>query len=311
MKSLFQNISKKERWILLGITVLVIILANIPYIFGFAFSQTGHTYLGIHSHTPEDYFVYYSYITQIQQGGFLLKNVFSTEPFLFGQFNWFWLSLGVVAKTFKISSIAIFHFARILLIPAFVFILYGCISQFFESRRLRLYTFLVSFGGGLGAALISIFGDAQYLNHGAGFELPIDLWMSHAFLFLMIQQSPHFIMSWILFLLFLFFSFTAIAKNKNMYALYAGISGMLLFNFHTYYFPILILINIVFASVKCIQNKKLFFSMITKLFIIISLSAMPVIYFAYLLFSDPALAVKSAQNITGQRTGTGKQTYTI
>src|SRR3989338_8052718 len=131
MKTLFNSISRSE-WRFAGVLVLVmIVLAGLPYLYAWLTAPANTVYDGLHALSPGDVPVYYSYINQVKQGQFFLKDLFTSEPQDLGTFNVWWAGVGLLAKFFNLSVIVAFQLARILLIPVFMVVAYLFISYFF------------------------------------------------------------------------------------------------------------------------------------------------------------------------------------
>src|SRR3989338_8802870 len=148
--SILRSISKKEWIFLIAASLFFIITANYVYMVGYWSTPDQRAFLGIHSQTPSDFFVYYSYINQVKNGNYIFYDVFTGASPQTGFFNWFWLAVGLLGKVFNLSAVVTFHAARILLIPPLIIFLYISVSFFFKALLQRAFAFLLSFASGLG-----------------------------------------------------------------------------------------------------------------------------------------------------------------
>lgn len=298
IKEFFKSISKKEWYFLLIAILIILITTNIPYIYGYLTMPPGRVFLGIHSQTPADFPVYYSYINQVKEGKFLLKDVFTSEYQEFGVFNIVWLTAGLFAKFFYLSDRASYHLARVFLTPLLPLAIYLLFSIFFASYKKRMTAFFLSFGSGLGAWFALTVGGSSYASEGYGYHWPIDLWpIPHAYILNSIMQSPHLILSWVFIILILLFGYLAFIHNKLQYSVLAGLFSFILFNFHPYHIPAIFLTLGIFIFFSLLKNFKLFFPYLKHYIIIIALSSLSIFYNFWLIKNSEVFAIRAGQNI--------------
>ena len=224
-----------EKKIVAVMAALLAVLTLVPVVAAYYAGRadgsvwTGRTFLA-----PGDLTVYLSYIDEVKRGAWLISNRFSSEagvPYL----NLLWLAVGLLARLLALSPLAAFHFARLLLIPAFAFAVHWAAGLFLNDRRERLTaTALILFAGGWGAYAAPFFAKTAVMA-GGQYPWPIDLWVAEAFGFLTAFYSPHFLASWILIIVSLGLLFRAYRENRLKLAAGAGLAALVLLEFHPFH----------------------------------------------------------------------------
>lgn len=288
------NIIKSEWLFVLVLSVVMIFISTIPYLYASYATQAGFVYNGLHAMTPGDLPVYYSYIEQVKQGNYLLENLFTSETTL-PVLNIFWLGVGLFAKLFNLSAFIAFQTTKILLIPICLISLYLLISYFFSSKTYRKITFVfLLFSSGLGALASLIL--PNYLSNETFYFWPMDLWVPEYNVFLTLYHSPHLIASLTLIVLLFLFFLLAIDTNKIKYSFLAGLSGLLLIQFHPFHLPVIWIIPFLYIFFLAILKKKIETQHIKHFLILICISLPSVLYYVWLIYFDWATRLKSSQN---------------
>lgn len=273
--------SLKNRRFLFVISALLMILTSLPYFYGYTLTPPRTIFLGNGFFNSHDYPVYYSYIEQIKNGAWLLKDVFTAEtgqkPFL----NIFWLGLGLTARIFSLNPILIFHLARIFLIPLFVFVVNKFLDLVFQEdknkrKKIKLALALFFFTAGWGGFLSLWQKDYQW---------PLEVWWPEAYGFFSAYASPHFLASWILIVASLYYFIRGLKENSGKKIILAGFLGALLGQFHAFYLALLLPLSLIFI-LYCLPKQKEKKLILWRSFLY-SLSFLPVIiYYFYLLTND-------------------------
>ena len=297
IKEIVATITKKEWHYVILLSVLVILITAAPYLYACLSAPEGYFYNGLHSLTPGDSPVYFSYINQIKAGNLVLRDYFTSELQEKGLINFFWLKVGLFARIFNLPADIAFHVFRLILIPIFLVILYIFISYFFkEKNKRKVSLFFICFASGIGAYFAGVF-DVLYPfdQYAFIYKWPVDLWMPEANIFLTLYQTPHFIAS--LTLLVCFFCFMLLAlENKNyFYSFLAGLVGLIWFNFHPFYFPYVFAILLVYFLILICQSKKI--SLIWHYFLALILSLPFVFYHYYKIQTDLVIGERASQNL--------------
>src|SRR3989344_5361267 len=142
MKELFNSITKKEWRFVAMMAIIMIVITSLPYLVAYLMTPADNVYDGVHALSPGDIPVYYSYINQVKEGNFLVKDLFTAETQDPGTFNVWWFSVGILAKIFNLSVISAFQLSRLLMIPVFLFIAYLFISFFVRESVKRKVGFI-------------------------------------------------------------------------------------------------------------------------------------------------------------------------
>ncbi|HSM24671.1 MAG TPA: hypothetical protein VK856_07410 [Anaerolineaceae bacterium] len=133
----------------------------------------------------------YSYLAKMQQGAsgeFSFQLPYTPEEngtvFIFT----FYILMGHISRIFGIDIPIMFHIFRIGISLLFFFSLEPLLKKLFHDEDIFFKSAYISllFGGGLGW-IYFVFGD-----------LPIDFWVSEAFIFLSSLSNPHFILSFLI-----------------------------------------------------------------------------------------------------------------
>jgi hypothetical protein len=181
------DISRNEwRWVIV-LSGFLVALTLVPYAWALASNQSNDAwrFMGMLSN-PKDGATYLSKIEQGRQGSWLFELRHTPEPHPGAGFNTFYLFLGHIARLTGLSSILIFHLARV----ATSFFMFLSLYQlgatiWVRLRPRRLFFTLLAVGSGLGWF---------WLLMGAG-EIPPDMNIPEAFPFFAAYTNPHFPMS--------------------------------------------------------------------------------------------------------------------
>lgn len=288
-KELIQSVTKNERRFVLWMIVVVIILTNAPYLMGLFKTPTNMIYNGAHFLDPKDYLFYYSKIEEVKQGNYLFRELYTSETQNIRTFNIFWLSVGLLAKWFKLSGPLALHLSRLLLTPLAIIIFYLAIAYFIKEIKGRKIAFiLLLFSSGLDVLT------AGFFKNGS----PIDLWVAESNIFFTLSHSPHFIASTCLIILIFLFFLLSLDNQKWRYSLIAGGLALLLFQFHPYYFPTIFGVIAFYWLAKVIKDKKIYWFIIGQSLVIVLLSSPSLIYHFWLIKAEPIIAFRAMQNIT-------------
>lgn len=293
IRGLLDTIDNKEWRTVILISVIVVVITTIPYIYGYFSAPEGMVYTGAHAISSGDFPVYFSYIQQVKEGAWLIRDQFTSEFQDRGVLNLFWLEVGLSARVFHLPAIIVFRIYGVILIPVALVVLYLFISYFFQDKVRRFIAFLLgSFGSGIGVYFSQIID--PIIKNGT-YTWPTDLWVAESNIFLSMFQSPHFILSWVLmmgvFLLFLL----AIDNRKYRYSIAGGALALYWFNFHPFYFPYAVIILAAFSLFMLIYKKRWDVAVHGA---IITILGVPFVVYHYWIISSSALhAGKAVQNI--------------
>lgn len=281
---------KKNLKIISLISLILIVVTSLPYLYAWLSQPTNTFYLGNGLFNPHDNHVYYAYIEQAKAGHWLFYDVFTPEqhkPFL----HIFWLIVGWLAKLFTLSPIWAFHLSRILLIPLFVFTIFKFLRRVWHNDpkqnlkttlALILFFFSTSLGG-----WIALFGKVKIFY-------TTEAWWPEAYAFTSIYATPHFIASWILIVASLYFYLDGIQNKNYKKIILGGILGAVLTQFHTFYLALLIPLTLVFALVEVKKNQRI---VLWQTLVYYSFFLPVIAYYFWMTITDMVMAKRLTENL--------------
>jgi len=295
-KNLIKSITASEWKLIIWTTVFIIIITTAPYIYGWFQTPTDHTYTGLHSLTPGDMHVYFSYMEQVKQGYLLSEDIYTSEPQSRVILNGFWSSLGLFSLITKTSNYFTFQLFRIILIPLFIISLYLISSWFWQKKIWRKICFIfLCFGSGLGVIIYPFLSSETYIK--GYYNLPLDMWAPENNNLLTILQSPHLISATALIILILLLFYFATESNKTSYSLGAGILSLSLFQFHPFHIPTILAVISIYIIILSIKYNKILYSYLKHFLIIIAISSPSILYYSVLEKYDFITQIRTYQNI--------------
>ncbi len=238
VRGLVRAVTREERRLALGVAAAIAVVGLIPPLYASAtagwhgYEWTGRQYL-----SPGDMAVYLSYIAQAKSGRLLFENYATTEH-LTPVLNVLWLVIGWFARLFGMTPLLAFHVARTLLIFPLAAAVYLALTYVFPTRSERTagyLLFMLSSGVGLYAAP---FLRAAHVT-GGNYQWPIDFWVAESNAFMTMLYSPHFIASLTLIIVVAVLLLMALDAEKPAYGAWAGLAGLVLFQFHPFHAPTL------------------------------------------------------------------------
>jgi len=284
-----------DAYFLIFISLLVIIVTEIPFVYGYFMTDKSHYYTGLNTIASIDGPVYLSYIEQVKAGHLLFRDLFnSNDDFKF--FNPFWLLVGLVAKIFHLSGMLALQLFRIILIPLFLWSLFKIIDLLFSgSQWQKKACFLFSIV--LSGAGIFIFPLVLGTNLKPSLaDVPIDLWAYEANNFMVLRYYPHVILGTSLIFLIFYYFYKATEKHSYRQAIYAGLLGLALFSFHPFQVPIIYAIPFVYLIFLFISEKKINWQSL-KIYGLLFLISLPsVVYYIVQLFINNNMYLKAVRN---------------
>ena len=247
------------------LSIMALLLASFPYIYGILRTPTGHVYTGF-TVNIDDTYVYLAWMRQAADGSFFQRNLFTTEDQKGIVFNlWFWL-LGNICRFTHLPLIATYHLARLAGGAGFLWAvtkLLGVVFSGENALKLRKVAFaFVCFASGLG-----------WLFPISVPNSPIDGWQPEAISFLSLYYSPLFAPALMGIVVF-WWGFL----SKKLIP--AAIAVFLLGNFHSYDVIPLFAIAGVYQFTGDLQSRKLDKAGWTRL-IILGLAALPTTLYQY------------------------------
>lgn len=282
------------RWFVWFVIIATLVFV-VPYVFAALAAPAGLRFTGTHAISPADLPVYFSYIEQVAQGKTIFRDLFTSEahsPFIFSPI---WLVIGLIRKWSGASALLSFHVARAILIPVFLIVLERWLRAFLPAwRDRRLGIFLITFGAGF-----AVFVAPLALHFAQGIEMywPMDLWVSEAYGFLTLYQTPHFIAATILLLLTLsWFSEGLVTKRTKNFA-WSGLALLALTSFHPFHLVTIAAVCGFQVAYIWWLERKFPLAAIRGGLIVLGLAMPMIVYQALLLFWNPIAMGRAAENV--------------
>jgi hypothetical protein len=189
------------------ISLLIILLVNLPLIYFSFFPKDELVFLGRRVINSQDLYTYLSYIEQSKTGSIFLQNMYTTEPQTATLVRPSYVLIGKVARLLDLTPIVAYHGARVLFSFLFCFVLFCFIKNFFEKQSERLLAFvIVLLSSGWGAFLYKFFNSS-------------DLWIPESNTFLSLGESPHFILTQTLMLCAILLFVKYVSERKIKYCI--------------------------------------------------------------------------------------------
>jgi len=294
--ALLARISRAEWRFAFGLAAAVAIVTSVPpVVAALAARSAGIEFTGRQFLSPGDFGVYLSYIAQAKAGHLLFENLTTSER-LTPVLNILWLSIGWLAKGLSLSPLAAYHIARIALIFPLAAVAYAACSYFFAERMHRRWAYLLfMLGSGLGLYVAPFLSQAAVM--GGRYEWPIDFWVAEANGFMTMLYSPHFIASWTLIIAALTLLLMAYDTGRAKYGVWAGLTALVLFQFHPFHVPTLYAVGGV-ALLARTRSRGFRMSQWTAYLAFLALSAPSLAYHYWLTHWSPNAAFMLDNNIT-------------
>src|SRR3989338_2448635 len=112
MKEILATISQQEWRLVAILTLVILILTGSPFLYAVFSAPADAVYNGLHALSPGDIPVYYSYINQVANGDFFVKDLFTGEPQELGTFNVLWTGVGLLKRWTGLSVELVFQLSR-------------------------------------------------------------------------------------------------------------------------------------------------------------------------------------------------------
>lgn len=251
---------------------------------------------GMTALAPGDMSAYLSYLGQANRGIFLFGNLFTTES-LHPVFSVFWSLVGCFSRFFYLPPLIAFHFSRVMLIPVLMSVAYAFFAYVLPKvghRIAALYVF--AFSSGMGLFFRDLFSRMGLVK--AYSDHPIDLWVAESNAFLSMLHSPHFIASLVGVLLTMMFLMAAFETGRIRYALYAGLAGLILFQFHPFHVVSLYSVAGAFAVAQSFRKSGSAARNFLNLALFAAVSVPSVAYHYFLTHYDANAAALHDANLT-------------
>jgi hypothetical protein len=204
---------------------LTLLLASVPYLWGWLITPPGQVYTGFAANNIDDTAVYLAWMRQAEDGHFFLRNQFSIEPQRGVLFNLFFWLLGIITRVTHLPAIAVYHGARVVCGALLLWAVTALLRETLADPRARRAAFaLVCVSSGFG----------WFWRERDPTRQPVDLWQPEAITFLSLYYSPLFVAALALMVVFFVSMLRAERSGRARDIWPAAVSGALLGNFHSY-----------------------------------------------------------------------------
>jgi hypothetical protein len=266
----------------LGLSLLVLILTTLPYLFGYASSPPDRQFMGLMMNVP-DHGQYLSWYKGFQTS-LLVPNRLTPEPNEPVFFNLLWFSLGRLGALTGWNYASIYQLFRLAAGALFFAALYLFCRQTMDDPRWRKTAFaLISLGGGLGWVLIVL----KHTVTGGELLYPLDVYVAEGNSFLCILAYPHFTVAAALIVAVFGLLLTGARRRSLRYAVAAGVVALILGWQHAYDILILYGVPGVYALLLTVRQRRLPMYWVQALFIMGIISVWPALYSVWLTTADP------------------------
>ncbi|MES2461335.1 MAG: hypothetical protein V4671_12195, partial [Armatimonadota bacterium] len=165
-----------------GFGALTLLLASLPYLYGWLTTPAGHVYTGF-TYNIDDGAVYLAWMREAARGQFFIHNPFSVEPQRDVLFNLFYYLLGSIVRFTGLGPMVVYQAARVILGGLLLWASMALIRETLTAPAARKAAYaLLCVGAGLGWLW-------QLESPEQG---PVDLWQPEAITFLSLYFSPLF-----------------------------------------------------------------------------------------------------------------------
>ncbi len=258
-----------------------VFLISFPLIIGQVNSDSEHLFGGLFFN-PIDGYSYFAKMQQGNAGDFTFQLPYASQPNKEIYIFTLYILMGHLSRILGLTIPITYHILRIAIAILFFFSLGPLFDKFFPNDNAFYKGAFISilFGGGLGW-IYFLFGD-----------LPLDFWVSEAFVFLSAFSNPHFILTFLCLSLLLNLLLSENYGFKPLIGYF--VIGLILVNISPF-------AAVVFGFVM-ITNLFMTRKNFSKKFITTLSFGLPVVFIgAYQYFtikSDPILSIWNSQNVT-------------
>jgi uncharacterized membrane protein len=207
----------------LGISLAVLAITSLPYVFGYMTSPADKQFTGLVINVP-DHCQYFAWLKGFRSA-LLISNTLTPEPNPPVFFNLLWWALAQVGNLTGLGYAALYQIFRWVAGISFLLALYGFYALVFDDCPRRRFAFLLTtFASGLGWILVVL----KYTLTGGVLLHPLDVYVAEGNTFVCILGYPHFLFA--LAFILCVFELVLIGQRRNQlrYAVAAGIMTLAL-----------------------------------------------------------------------------------
>lgn len=287
--SVFSPLARAEWWFLAGMTLFLIVLTSLPYIYAEVTTPPQRQFMGMMLDVP-DHLQYFSWMRELSTS-WLSANKMTPEPNPPLFFNLLWFLLGRISRLFGWGYKEAFQLLRVVAILSFVAVAYQMCAWFFQKRAARILAFLVmTFGSGFGWMLVVY----KTVSGAADVPLPLTLYVAEPNSFLSMLGYPHFTLA--LLYVWMFLLFLEAERKRNLWwAAAGGAVGFLVGWMHAYDLILVYAVIGGYILLHWIAQRRIPWFQIIAAFLLGGLSVFPGVYSYVLTARDPIWQAVLAQ----------------
>jgi hypothetical protein len=245
------NIHSHEWRLVIWITVIILAITSLPYVYAFLTAPPDKQFVGFVFNTS-DHAQYLAWYKAFQTEN-LISDHQTSEPNPPVFFNLLWWMLARFGYYTGLHYAVVYQIFRWIAGAFFLAASYAFTGLFFSSVLQRRLAFLViALGSGLGWILVLV----KYILPQVGLLFPLDIYVAEGNSFLCIMGSPHF--SEAAGLILLIFSLLLLGEQHRQlrYAVIAGLVALFLGWQHAYDLLIVWIVPMAFGGVLLIQTRR-------------------------------------------------------
>lgn len=282
----------KKHYLVILISSIVLIVNNLPLIWGLTNPKEELVFLGRHDINSQDLYTYVSFIEQAKDGRWLFENLYMSENQKPRLFRPSYVIIGKAAWLFDTSSIWAYHLARLALSITFFFVLWRFLALFFPAspaggqkphERIMAYTLTLT-SSGIGFAISRWVGSST------------DLWIPEAITFLALAEAPHFILSQILMIGGFLFYLKGLKENSIKQYIFASVSFLLLSFEHPFNLGVVVAVILATSGWLFVEKRYKIIYLLKPLLIIIPAILAGLGYQIFEIYQNHVLASWASQN---------------
>ncbi len=272
----------RREWVLVSaITLLVLLLTSLPYLFANISAPPDRQFMGMMLDVP-DHLQYFSWMRELTHSN-LAANKLTPEPNAPLFFNLLWWGMGRAGALFGLDFAAMYQIMRWGATVAFLLLSYHVIAWFLPNRRMRMAAFLtLVLTSGFGWVLILM----KYTVTNGELLWPLDVFVAEGNTFLSALGYPHFLGAAVYIGVFDLF-LRGQARGRLRYTVYGGLLALFLGWQHAYDLVIVYSILALYAVLLWIRDRRMPVYMVIGGVILGLLSVWPALYSVLLTSKDP------------------------
>jgi uncharacterized membrane protein len=276
------SITHSEIRFVLGVSLAVLAITGLPYVFGYVTSPPDKQFMGLIINVP-DHCQYFAWLERFRSAH-LISNTLTPEPNPPVFFNLLWWALAQMGNLTGLGSAALYQIFRWIAGISFLIVLYWFCALVFDDRpRRRLAFLLTTLTSGLGWVLVVL----KYTLTGGELLYPLDVYVAEGNAFLCILGYPHFVFASAF--IVVVFGLVLIGQQREQlrYAVAAGVVAQVLGWQHGY--DLIIIYGVLGGyGVAVILRDRVWPCYLVKAGLVVGgLSVWPALYNVYLTMANP------------------------